>query len=496
MLEIAETEPGTNDNISFVKPAATTQPSPLGIRFPYEAIGRVCACIDAVVIVFAGVFGSAIYQLISFQFVRNIDVSAGAGLLAAVLYVSSAHSAGFYQPQAIVSSWRNSRNIVGRWIVVSMILALLAFLMKIGAVFSRGSVVSFDLLALGLLLTARICERRLLAGAVAEGLVHGRRVVLIGSREELASLDVDLLLQRFGLTVLEKVVFRSDAGRNLALSDIEDASIDRALAIARNKGAEEIILAFPWNESRKLELVRDKLRSSPLPVQLLPDRRIRSLADNPAFILKDSLSVEIQRGPLSRLEQDIKRIFDIVGSLLALVLLLPVMVITAIAIKLDSPGPVFFRQRRNGFNTRQFVIYKFRTMSVLEDGDTIVQAKRFDPRVTRVGRRLRRSSLDELPQLFNVIMGQMSLVGPRPHAIAHDDQYGDLLSDYAFRHHVKPGITGWAQVQGCRGETANIDQMKRRVDFDLWYINNWSIGLDLRIVVQTMLEVIRPRNAY
>jgi undecaprenyl-phosphate galactose phosphotransferase/putative colanic acid biosynthesis UDP-glucose lipid carrier transferase len=172
------------------------------------------------------------------------------------------------------------------------------------------------------------------------------------------------------------------------------------------------------------------------------------------------------------------------------------MIISAIAIRLDSPGPIFFRQRRNGFNANQFLIFKFRTMTVLEDGPTLVQASRLDPRVTRVGRLLRRSSIDEVPQLLNVLRGEMSLVGPRPHALAHDSHYGDLLSDYAFRNHVKPGITGWAQVKGHRGETLRVEQMKGRIDCDLWYINNWSLALDLKILLLTCVVLMRQRDVY
>jgi lipopolysaccharide/colanic/teichoic acid biosynthesis glycosyltransferase len=172
------------------------------------------------------------------------------------------------------------------------------------------------------------------------------------------------------------------------------------------------------------------------------------------------------------------------------------MLLTALAIKLESRGPVLFRQQRSGFNAKHFSIFKFRTMSVMEDGDSITQATRQDPRISKFGGVLRATSIDELPQLFNVLLGNMSLVGPRPHAVAHDNHYGRLLSDYAFRHHVKPGITGWAQIHGCRGGTAQVGLMKSRLDFDLWYINNWSVGLDLVILVRTFLEVLRPRNAY
>jgi undecaprenyl-phosphate galactose phosphotransferase/putative colanic acid biosynthesis UDP-glucose lipid carrier transferase len=204
----------------------------------------------------------------------------------------------------------------------------------------------------------------------------------------------------------------------------------------------------------------------------------------------------VQRAPRTRLEQFSKRCIDVVGAAIALVILSPLMLLTAVAIKLDSAGPVLFRQRRNGFNTQPFMIFKFRTMTVMEDGSEIQQAKRIDSRITPIGRMLRQTSIDELPQLINVLLGDMSLVGPRPHALAHDNHYSDLLSDYAFRRHVKPGITGWAQVNGYRGETARVEQMKGRVDCDLWYINNWDMLLDLKILVRTCFEVMRGRNAY
>jgi exopolysaccharide biosynthesis polyprenyl glycosylphosphotransferase len=206
--------------------------------------------------------------------------------------------------------------------------------------------------------------------------------------------------------------------------------------------------------------------------------------------------LEVQRGPLTRLEQFSKRCVDIAGAAIGLMVLSPLMVMSAVGIKLDSAGPVLFRQRRNGFNTQPFVILKFRTMTVMEDGSEVRQAKRHDARVTPIGRILRKTSIDELPQLFNVLRGDMSLVGPRPHALAHDNHYGDLLSDYAFRHHVKPGITGWAQIKGYRGETSRVEQMKGRVDCDLWYINNWSLTVDLKIIAMTCVELMRRRNAY
>jgi undecaprenyl-phosphate galactose phosphotransferase/putative colanic acid biosynthesis UDP-glucose lipid carrier transferase len=177
-------------------------------------------------------------------------------------------------------------------------------------------------------------------------------------------------------------------------------------------------------------------------------------------------------------------------------LLLPLLVLTSVIVKLDSSGPILFRQTRHGFNGKAFKILKFRTMFVLEDGDTIRQASRDDGRVTRIGAWLRRTSIDELPQLFNVLMGDMSIVGPRPHAAAHDHHFENVIGKYAYRHHVKPGITGWAQVNGFRGETPTIEAMKARVDLDIWYVNNWSLLLDAVIILRTLAEVFRARNAY
>ena len=172
------------------------------------------------------------------------------------------------------------------------------------------------------------------------------------------------------------------------------------------------------------------------------------------------------------------------------------MALTALAIKLDGDGPIIFLQHRKGFNGRQFVMFKFRTMTVQENGDVITQATRNDPRVTRIGKLLRAASIDELPQLLNVLRGEMSLVGPRPHALAHDNYFENLLQDYAFRHHVKPGMTGWSQVNGLRGATPSVDLIARRVKMDLWYINNWSLWLDIQILIKTLFEVLRKRNAF
>jgi exopolysaccharide biosynthesis polyprenyl glycosylphosphotransferase len=198
-----------------------------------------------------------------------------------------------------------------------------------------------------------------------------------------------------------------------------------------------------------------------------------------------------ERAGLNKFELSAKRVLDLFVALIAILLLWPILLIAAIAIKLDSKGPVIFKQRRNGLNGREFVVWKFRTMTVLEDGPNVTQASRGDRRITHVGKFLRRSSIDELPQLFNVVKGEMSLVGPRPHPVSLDNKYRSLIADYDCRFHVKPGLTGWAQINGLRGETATVQQMAQRVRADVWYINNCSVGLDIIILIRTCFEVLR-----
>jgi len=190
-----------------------------------------------------------------------------------------------------------------------------------------------------------------------------------------------------------------------------------------------------------------------------------------------------------------KRLLDIAVAGLAVVLLSPLLALVSLAVALDSPGPVLFCQKRTGLNGKTFPILKFRSMHVLEDGAEVKQASKNDARITRVGRIIRKLSLDELPQLINVLAGDMSLVGPRPHAVVHDNEYGAAISNYAVRQQVKPGITGWAQVNGARGATPTVEIMQQRVDFDAWYVANASLALDLMILARTPLEVLRTRNA-
>ena len=466
------------------------------LRFPCAAIGPIFACVDAVSIVLACFVGAVGYQLLVLGTAWNLEFHIGAGITAALLYVLIGSSYGFYQVADILSSRRKTSQILRQWFLTGLSLALLAFLFKIGVEFSRISIIGFAALALPLLFASRNLMKTAVTSAVKRNRVQGRRVIVVGLRDEFAALRDTDLLHRFGLTEIGRIAFPNHRDQALSWGKTNTASLDQALIDARDRGAEEIVLALSWNDLRSIELARDWLRSSPLPVRLLPDQKVRYLTENPTFSVGRSLSVEIHRAPLSKFERASKRALDIAVACVALFLLLPAMLVVALAIRLESGGPVLFRQQRAGFNSKRFSIFKFRTMVVMEDGDIIAQVRRLDPRVTRLGRVLRSASIDELPQLLNVLRGEMSLIGPRPHAIAHDSFYGNLLSNYAFRHHVKPGMTGWAQVNGYRGRTPRVEHMQSRLDLDLWYIKNWSFGLDLWILLKTVVEVTRRRNAY
>jgi Undecaprenyl-phosphate glucose phosphotransferase len=259
---------------------------------------------------------------------------------------------------------------------------------------------------------------------------------------------------------------------------------------------EEIVVGADPSRWRELRALAADLRVLPFPITLVPTGPVAEIFRRPCHDLGKVVCVELQRGVFSQIERIIKRTIDLIGASVTLLLLSPLLATVALLIKLDSAGPVLFRQQRRGFNGHIFQICKFRTMTVLEDGFSAVQAQASDRRVTRLGKWLRLTSIDELPQLLNVLAGSMSLVGPRPHAVVHDSQFDLAVSNYAFRRRVKPGLTGWAQIHGCRGPTPTPASIEKRVEYDLWYIDNWSVQLDLAILLQTPIEVLRARNAY
>ncbi|WP_418304119.1 undecaprenyl-phosphate glucose phosphotransferase [Nitrosospira lacus] len=257
-----------------------------------------------------------------------------------------------------------------------------------------------------------------------------------------------------------------------------------------------IYLSLPMASQPRILHVLDELKDTTASIYFVPDMFITDLIQGRSGTVCGTPVISVCESPFTGSNGIIKRASDIVLSLLILALISPLLLIIALAIKLDSPGPVIFKQRRYGLDGEEILVYKFRSMRVCEDGESIRQAQKGDSRITRIGAFLRKSSLDELPQFVNVLQGRMSIVGPRPHAVAHNEIYRNLIKGYMIRHKVKPGITGWAQVNGYRGETRTLDKMQARIDHDLDYLRNWSLRLDLHIILKTIMVVFRDRAAY
>jgi putative colanic acid biosynthesis UDP-glucose lipid carrier transferase len=273
-------------------------------------------------------------------------------------------------------------------------------------------------------------------------------------------------------------------------------NIDDLVADARAGFIDRIYITFPMRAEERIRGVLSKLADTTASVYIVPDFFVFQMLHSRWTDIGGLPAVSVFENPLYGVDGIVKRVFDlVVASLLLVVLALP-LILVALAIKLTSRGPVLFRQRRYGLDGREIFVWKFRTMTVCEDGNRVVQASKQDSRVTRLGAVLRRTSIDELPQLFNVVGGTMSLVGPRPHAAAHNEQYRKMIEGYMLRHKVKPGITGLAQVRGWRGETDTLEKMQRRVECDHEYIREWSLWLDVKILFRTAFVVLKRQNAY
>jgi putative colanic acid biosynthesis UDP-glucose lipid carrier transferase len=257
-----------------------------------------------------------------------------------------------------------------------------------------------------------------------------------------------------------------------------------------------IYISMPISAQPRIVQLLDELKDTTVSVYFIPDIYVFDLIQARFDYVGGMAVMAICETPFTGVNKIIKRGSDIVLAAIIQILLLPIMLCIAICVKWTSPGPVFFKQRRYGLDGGEIVVYKFRTMTVLEDGDSVVQAQRDDARLTKIGAFLRRTSLDELPQFINVLQGRMSIVGPRPHAIAHNEFYRTRIKGYMVRHKVRPGITGWAQVNGLRGETETLEKMKKRIEFDLEYLRRWSLAFDLMIIFLTIKIVLKKENAY
>ncbi|MEM7740416.1 MAG: undecaprenyl-phosphate glucose phosphotransferase [Pseudomonadota bacterium] len=424
-----------------------------------------------------------------FLMATNAMVLTSAGFLTSLIYVEALRQGGYFRFDELLNAWRTARGLIFRWALIVLSFIAACYSLGLTQLLSRGWLLAWALMASVGILALRYLVERTLKRLSQDGGLLSRRVVMIGSEHRTSVLSDSA---EFANQSIE-VVSRFEAG-SLSTGDSQDF---QALKDLVEEGLVDDLVVCPQGdgEESKLDGLLDQLRQLPINVSLAPHPlwvtragRLITVGGTPTHL--------VQRRPIDGWDIFTKMLEDRIVAFVALIALSPIMALCAIAVKIDSKGPVFFVQRRQGMAGDIFPIIKFRSMRVMEDGDDVQQATKDDDRITRMGRILRATSLDELPQLFNVLKGDMSLVGPRPHALKHDAYYSSVIKDYAARHRVKPGMTGWAQVNGYRGETSEPGQMEARLRYDLSYIENWSFWFDMRILLLTVKAVVKPENAY
>ena len=422
------------------------------------------------------------------------------GYYLVLMIISYFISSYVFEQTAIYRRWRDGKllayvrdTFIG-WGIVVAILILIGYASKLADHFSERVIITWFIVTPLALLASHITVR-LIADQIRKsgGL---RSAVIVGAND--TSMELVRRINEFPYLLIDIRGYfdvrnndRILGGMGPRLGDISEVA-----SYARKNNIDMIFISLPMSAQPRIREVLDDLHDTTASIYFLPDVYIFDLMQAHFNNLGGIPLVAICESPYTGVDSVVKNVSDFVFASLILLLLSPVMVVIALAIKITSPGPAIFRQRRYGLNGEEFIVYKFRTMKVSEDGSKIEQAHYNDPRITKVGAFLRRTSLDELPQFINVLQGRMSIVGPRPHAVAHNELYRKIIKGYMLRHKVKPGITGWAQVNGFRGETEVLEKMQKRIELDLYYLQNWSIWLDLRIIMRTVWVVLRRQNAY
>ncbi len=420
----------------------------------------------------------------------------GPGLAGAALYCGIMGYIDRANRSRPLKGWPAYRSVLAVWGAVAGTIMALVLGLKIGASQISGTMLSFYLVTgAASLVAVRSAAPRIARVNFRTLRADGELALLIGAfgHRDVSDVSNESLLQ--GRHRPKVVLVKGDCPEDAWPAEFQ-RTLDEVLHFARTHGPGTICIAASGIPGKRVEEIADALKAVPRTVQLVPGGTAQGLLARPVQSIGRIACVELQRAPQGAAGRFAKRVLDLCISIPVLVFIAPLLCAIALAIKLDSRGPVFYRQLRRGLHGTPFRILKFRTMVVEESGWSVRQATRNDDRVTKVGRWLRKTSLDELPQLFNVIEGDMSLVGPRPHAVFHDEYYARLVKNYEIRQHVVPGITGWAQVNGYRGETAALDLMTQRIEHDIWYVAHAGVMLDLWILARTAIEVLRSRNAY
>lgn len=447
---------------------------------------------DAIMVIFAQLLAHWLYDEPWNE--RTVTVT----VLGLLVFGFSAEMIGLYRPYRMESLGRVVKDALLAWSAVPLALLAYWFFTKTSTQYSRVAATFWFALAPLSLCSLRIAVRIGLRVLRAQG--HNmRRVAILGCTQDAERLAESLDgLPWLGLKLLGVYDDRSEKRRHRPTHpNCRVIGTSHDLVRHCRQGTIDVVyVALPWRAELRTASILSSLTDTTVTVYLVADFLYYSLLRAHWSQVGGIPVVSVHNSPFEGVVGWVKRIEDLVlGSIIVLLTALPMLAI-AIAIKVSSPGPIFFRQWRYGLCGKKIRILKFRTMTVCEDGPDIKQVSRNDSRVTRIGRLLRRTSIDEFPQFLQVLTGELSLVGPRPHAVAHNEQYRTLIHGYMLRHMVKPGITGWAQVNGWRGETAELEKMEQRVRHDLEYIRNWNLLLDLKIIFLTVFGSKKSRNAY
>lgn len=399
--------------------------------------------------------------------------------------------------QLLARQWPSAANLLGRWVLLLAVLLAIAYVTRFSAQFPRRVILTWAILTPAPLIIFSLGLNELIRKLLFSA-VNARRAVFAGCNDVSQQMANRLKNNaEASLTVAGYFDDRSperlgfDAQQGQLLGGLGDLA-----PYAKKHGVDVIFVALPMRHIQRVMNLLEDLRDTTASIYYVPDIFVFDLIQARTGEVDGMPVVALCETPFYGYRGVVKRLMDLTIATAALIMLAPLLFAVGVLVRLTSPGPAIFKQRRYGLDGQEILVYKFRTMTVQEDGESIRQATRDDERITRLGRFLRRYSIDELPQLFNVLEGTMSLVGPRPHAVAHNEQYRKLIKGYMIRHKVLPGITGLAQVRGCRGETQTLEQMQARVTYDLDYLRHWSPGLDLKIIVQTAVQLLYDRKAY
>ena len=401
-----------------------------------------------------------------------------------------------FEPESSADAQAQGSNLLIYWALMIFAMVFFGYLTGTTDFFDVTVLYIWAVVTPVLILTANFIFRTLLLLSLKSA-KNQRKVVIVGANKDSHKLAEQIINNpMYGLKLVGYFDDRPEERTEVPMGTPYLGVMNKLQNHVKKNGIDLIYITLPVSKQKRVLDLLDKLHDTTVSIYFTPDIFIYELIQSRMDNIGDMPLVALCETPFSGVNGVLKRLSDILFSAFILVLISPLLLILAIAVKLSSAGPVFFAQKRYGLDGEEIIVYKFRSMTVLDDGDDIKQATRNDVRVTKLGAILRKYSLDELPQFINVLQGRMSTVGPRPHAVAHNEMYRGMIKGYMMRHKVKPGITGWAQVNGYRGETDTVEKMQKRIEYDLDYLRNWSLGLDIIIILNTVVTVFKTEDTY